>query len=112
MTRETREEIRTLLKLSHRYHNIAWDKDPEFPYEEFKQLRNKFELLDYATQLLDELDEKDREIEELMKEARHILRNYEKCSQYPENISLHERDVRGLRNVVLEIEALQARGSK
>ena len=35
--------------------------------------------------------------------ARELLRNYEKCNQYPENVTLHERQLGPLR---VAVEAL------
>ena len=41
--------------------------------------------------------------EALLDAARELLRNYEKCNQYPENVTLHERQLGPLR---VAVEAL------
>lgn len=39
----------------------------------------------------------------LVKAAQDLLRNYEKCNQYPENVTLHERQLKPLRDAMLAL---------
>lgn len=47
-------------------------------------------------------------LEKLYSAAANLLRNYEKCNQYPENITISERLLSPLRDAVLEIDKQEA----